>query len=76
MVITDVVMPEMGGRELAAELKLVLPDVKVLFCSGYTEDAVMHGGLLAPGTSFLGKPYTMTALSARTRELLGQEKPN
>lgn len=76
MVITDVVMPEMGGRELAAELKLVLPDVKVLFCSGYTEDAVMHGGLLEPGTSFLGKPYTMTALSARTRELLGQEKPS
>jgi PAS domain S-box-containing protein len=72
LVITDVVMPEMGGRQLAAELKQVLPNVKVLFCSGYTEDAVMHGGLLEPGMAFIGKPYTMTSLSSKARELLEQ----
>lgn len=70
LIITDVVMPEMGGRELATELKQVLPDVKVLFCSGYTEDAVMHGGLLEPGMAFIGKPYTMTTLSTKARDLL------
>lgn len=70
LVITDVVMPEMGGKQLAVELKQLLPKVKVLFCSGYTEDAVMHGGMIDPGMAFLGKPYTMTTLSAKARELL------
>jgi len=73
LVITDVVMPEMGGRELVMELQQIIPSIKVLYCSGYTEDAVLHGGLLDPGMAFLGKPYTMTTLSVKARELLGQE---
>jgi two-component system cell cycle sensor histidine kinase/response regulator CckA len=70
LVITDVVMPQMGGKVMADWLKTTLPEVKVLFTSGYTDDAIAHHGVLAPGAAFLPKPYTPTALATKVREMI------
>lgn len=69
ILITDVVMPGIGGRELAQQMLRAHPDLKVLFLSGYTEDAVAQGGL-EPGTAFLQKPFTLQALSQKVRDVL------
>ncbi len=74
--ITDIVMPGMGGRELADNLTARLPDLRVLFVSGYTEDAVLNQGKLAPGMAFLAKPFTPRALAGRLREVLDRERVN
>jgi two-component system, cell cycle sensor histidine kinase and response regulator CckA len=71
LLITDVVMPGMSGRELAKHLCQVRPGIKVLFLSGYTEDAIMHQGVLDCGTAFLQKPFSLQALSRKVREILG-----
>jgi PAS domain S-box-containing protein len=70
MLITDVMMPGMSGRELARQLSASHPQTKVLFLSGYTEDAILHQGGLDPGTAFLQKPFTLQALSRKVREVL------
>lgn len=70
MLITDVVMPGMSGRELAKQLCASHPQTKVLFLSGYTEDAIVHQGALEPGTAFLQKPFTLQILSRKVREVL------
>ena len=70
LLITDVVMPRMGGRELATRLTAQRPDVRVLFSSGYTADAIVDQGVLAEGIDFLQKPYTTGGLSKRVREIL------
>jgi two-component system, cell cycle sensor histidine kinase and response regulator CckA len=70
VLITDVVMPGMGGRELAKRVAAERPDIKVLFLSGYTEDAIIHEGVLEPGTAFLQKPFTLQMLSRKVREVL------
>jgi signal transduction histidine kinase len=70
LVITDVVMPRMGGRMMADWLKSSYPDLKVLFTSGYTEDAVSHPGVLDEKVEFLAKPYTPAVLTRRVRALL------
>src|SRR3954468_5670309 len=62
LVITDLVMPEMGGRELATKLRQHNPDVKVLFTSGYTDDPTIRGGETARGIAFLPKPFTPESL--------------
>jgi PAS domain S-box-containing protein len=69
ILISDVVMPGMGGRALAEQMKRAHPQIKVLFLSGYTEDAVIQGGLES-GTSFLQKPFTLQALTRKVREVL------
>jgi len=71
MLITDVVMPGMSGRELSARLCASRLDIKVLYLSGYTEDAIIHEGVLEPGTAFLQKPFTLQALARKVREVLG-----
>jgi len=71
MLITDVVMPGMSGRELSARLCASHPQTKVLYLSGYTEDAIVHEGVLEPGTAFLQKPFTLQMLSRKVREVLG-----
>jgi signal transduction histidine kinase len=73
LVLTDVIMPVMGGKVMAEWLKTTYPNLKFLFTSGYTDDAISHHGVLQPGVEFLSKPYTPSALARRVRELL--DKP-
>jgi len=72
MLITDVVMPGMSGRELSARLSASRPQTKVLYLSGYTEDAIVHEGVVDPDTAFLQKPFTLQMLSRKVREVLGE----
>ena len=73
LMITDVVMPGIGGRELARQLAKSRPHTRILFLSGYTEDAILHEGGLEPGTAFLQKPFTLQNLARRVREVLKAE---
>jgi CheY-like chemotaxis protein len=70
LVITDVVMPIMGGKVMADELAVDKPHLKILFMSGYTDDALAHHGVLNPGIELLLKPYTPAALAQKVRGLL------
>ncbi len=70
LLLTDVVMPGMSGKSLAEKLVQVQPDLKVLFMSGYTENAIAHHSVLVPGTAFLQKPFSLTAMAAKIREVL------
>jgi two-component system cell cycle sensor histidine kinase/response regulator CckA len=70
ILITDVVMPGIGGRELARKLLLLRPGVSVLYLSGYTEDSVVTRGALGPRTAFLQKPFTLQNLAKKVREVL------
>jgi two-component system cell cycle sensor histidine kinase/response regulator CckA len=70
LLFTDMVMPRMGGKELAERLKNLLPDIKILFTSGYTDGAIVHRGVLHPGTHFLQKPFTPVVLARKVREVL------
>jgi two-component system cell cycle sensor histidine kinase/response regulator CckA len=69
-VITDVIMPQMSGAELVVRLQELHPDVKVLFVSGYTEEATIHRGVIDEGMAFLQKPLTPDGLVRRVREVL------
>ena len=70
LLVTDVVMPGMSGRELGERLTMLSPELKVLYISGYAEKTVGGGGLLKPGTAFLQKPFTPDVLAHSVRELL------
>jgi CheY-like chemotaxis protein len=72
LLLTDVVMPEMGGPEVASRLSALRPGIKVLYMSGYTNYAVFHRGLLDAGVAFLQKPFSPNELARRVRELLDE----
>lgn len=70
LLITDVILPKMGGRELAERLTQVRPELKVLYISGYTDDALDQHGILTPGVVFLEKPFSSESLARKVREVL------
>ena len=72
LLLTDVVMPEMGGPEVASRLSTLRPGIKVLYMSGYTNYAVFHRGILDAGVAFLQKPFSPDELARRVRELLDE----
>ena len=72
LMIADVVMPKMGGRELAEHLRPLRPDMKVIYMSGYTDNAILRHGVLSPGIEFLQKPISAEALKRKVREVLDQ----
>ncbi|MFL5544513.1 MAG: PAS domain S-box protein [Gemmatimonadaceae bacterium] len=74
LVITDVVMPEMGGRDLASALGALRPDVPILYVSGYTDDEIVRRGVLEPTMAFIEKPFTANALLRKVRELLDSRR--
>ncbi|MFP4255906.1 MAG: PAS domain S-box protein, partial [Desulfobacterales bacterium] len=73
LLITDVVMPEMNGRDLAAKLSVGIPRLKTLFMSGYTEDVIAHHGVLDKGVQFIQKPFSIQDLAVKVRQAIAQE---
>jgi FixJ family two-component response regulator len=71
---TDIVMPEVNGKKLADEAVRRRSNLKVLFMTGYTRNAVVHGGMVDPGVQLIGKPFTLDQIAAKIRETLA-EKP-
>jgi two-component system, cell cycle sensor histidine kinase and response regulator CckA len=71
LLITDVVMPGLPGPELAEALLALRPDLKVIFISGYAAGSLAPDGILKPGTVLVNKPFTIRALTAKLREVLG-----
>ena len=70
LLLTDVIMPEMNGRDLAKNLLSLYPHLKRLFMSGYTADVIAHHGVLEEGVHFIQKPFSMQNLATKVRDVL------
>jgi CheY-like chemotaxis protein len=70
LLFTDVVMPDVNGARLAEEVRRRRPELKILFTTGYTRNAVVHNGVLDPGVEMIGKPFSIDALAAKVRMVL------
>lgn len=73
LLVTDVVMPEMNGKELKERIEKLNPQIKVLFMSGYTADIIMHRGVLESDVHFLQKPFSLNSLAGKVREVLDEQ---
>jgi DNA-binding NtrC family response regulator len=76
LLMTDVVMPEMSGPELAVQLKALRPGIKVIFTSGYSDTSIVHKDVLDSAAAFIQKPYRPKALARTIREVLEGHAPN
>ncbi|MFH1036138.1 MAG: response regulator [Pseudomonadota bacterium] len=74
LLLTDVIMPEMNGKELQKNVLEIRPQIKTLFMSGYTADAIVHRGMLEKGVQFISKPFTINAMIHKVREALGAKR--
>jgi len=70
LLMTDVVMPEMNGRDLSGQLIPLYPEIKLLFMSGYTANVIAHQGVLDDGVAFIQKPFSMADMTEKVREVL------
>ena len=74
LLLTDVVMPEMNGRQLHEEIIKKYPDIKTIFMSGYTQDVIAHHGIMDPGFHFIQKPFSINSLAKKIQKVMGPEK--
>jgi DNA-binding response OmpR family regulator len=75
VILTDVILPGASGREIAKQVVATRPSLRVLYMSGYTDDAIVQHGILGPGLAFIQKPFSGEALARRIREVLAADLP-
>jgi len=71
LLLTDIIMPDMNGKELYQKLIAIHPNSRVLYMSGYTNNVIVHHGILDEGINFIQKPFTVQNLTRKVREVLG-----
>jgi CheY-like chemotaxis protein len=76
LLLTDVIMPRANGRRVAEQLRMMRPELRVVYMSGYTEDAIVHHGVLEAGIVLLEKPFTEQSLARTVREVLDDGQPD
>jgi two-component system cell cycle sensor histidine kinase/response regulator CckA len=76
LLLTDVVMPETSGKEVADRLRILRPEIKVLFMSGYTDEAIVHHGVLDAKVEFIQKPFTPVAPARKVRQVIDSNGTN
>ncbi len=73
--VTDIVMPEMNGRQLVESLRVMAPQLRVLFVSGHTDDTALRCGIAASSAAFLQKPFSPSELALKVRAILDSDEP-
>jgi len=76
LLMTDVVMPEMNGRDLSGQITDLYPDIRLLFMSGYTANVIAHHGVLDDGVAFIQKPFSMADMTEKVRKVLDKTSDN